>query len=450
MLTGGGLTLIYLSAYASFGFYQLLDQTTAFAVLALIVVQGHLLALAYNSSAIAIVSQVGGFLVPILLSTGQDRYGILFSYVALLNAGVVLLSFARRWHWVGSLSFIFTHLIFWGWHASHYHPEKLAPALTFQIVVFALFLLGDVAPQLRGRAPTLEQWGRLFVNPFVFFATAYALLNSDYSDWMGAFALIMAVLYAVLARAGMSAEGWDRRTLLISITVALTFVTLSIPIQLESNWITLGWGVQGAVLTWLSLRMRNSNLRLFAGIVFGLALFQHLVADTPWHGRLLFTPVMNRYFLGALALVVVLAVAAHLARPVERNFAIAAVLSALALLWLAISVETYTYADALVSALPGDRPWEQVRQIRWFGQSVLSVLWSVYAAALVAAGFRWKWPVLRWSGLSLFGLTLAKVILVDMSQLEQFYRIVAFLALGLLLLGVAWGYQRITRREQAG
>jgi uncharacterized membrane protein len=143
-------------------------------------------------------------------------------------------------------------------------------------------------------------------------------------------------------------------------------------------------------------------------------------------------------------------VAAHLARPVERNFAIAAVLSALALLWLAISVETYTYADALVSALPGDRPWEQVRQIRWFGQSVLSVLWSVYAAALVAAGFRWKWPVLRWSGLSLFGLTLAKVILVDMSQLEQFYRIVAFLALGLLLLGVAWGYQRITRREQAG
>ena len=450
MLTGGGLTLIYLSAYASFGFYQLLDQTAAFAVLALIVVQGHLLALAYNSSAIAIVSQVGGFLVPILLSTGQDRYGILFSYVALLNAGVVLLSFARRWHWVGSLSFIFTHLIFWGWHESHYHPEKLAPALTFQIVVFALFLLGDVAPQLRGRAPALEQWGRLFVNPFVFFATAYALLNADYSDWMGAFALVMAVLYAVLARAGMSAEGWDRRTLLISITVALTFVTLAIPIQLESNWITLGWGVQGVVLTWLSLKMRNSNLRLFAGIVFGLALFQHLVSDTPWHYRALFTPVVNRYFLGALALVAVLAVAAHLARPVERNFAIVAVLSALALLWLAISVETYTYADALVSALPEERSWEQVRQIRWFGQSVLSVLWSVYAAALVAAGFRWKWPLLRWSGLSLFGLTLGKVILVDMSQLEQFYRIVAFLALGLLLLGVAWGYQRITRREQAG
>ncbi len=449
-LTGGGLTLIYLSAYASFGFYQLLDQTTAFAVLALIVLQGYLLALAYNSSAIAVVSQVGGFLVPVLLSTGQDRYGILFSYIAVLNAGVVLLSFMRRWHWIGSLSFVFTHLLFWGWHASHYHPEKLTPALLFQIAVFALFLLGDIAPQVRGRAPTLEQWGRLFVNPFVFFATAYALLEDDYSDWMGAFALLMALLYAGLARAGMSAQGGDRRTLLISITVALTFVTLAIPIQLESNWITLGWGVQGAVLTWLSLRMRSSNLRLFAGIVFGLALFQHLANDTPWHGRLLFTPVANRYFLGALALVGLLALAAHLARPADRSFAVAALLSALALFWLAISVETYTYSDALVSALPGEREWDQVRQIRWFGQSVLSVLWSVYAAGLVAAGFRSKWSVLRWSGLSLFGLTLAKVILVDMSQLEQFYRIVAFLALGLLLLGVAWGYQRITRKEQAG
>jgi uncharacterized membrane protein len=107
-----------------------------------------------------------------------------------------------------------------------------------------------------------------------------------------------------------------------------------------------------------------------------------------------------------------------------------------------------------VAALPSaDNPegnWEQARQIRWFGQSVLSVVWSLYAAGLVAAGFGWKRALLRWTGLLLFGLTLLKVVTIDMAELEQIYRIVAFLALGLLLLGVAWAYQRIARRERAG
>jgi len=454
VLTGGGITLVYLSTYASFGFYNLINQTSAFAFLVLVVIQGHLLAVAYNSRAVALMSQIGGFLVPILLSTGQDRYGVLFSYLAVLNAGVVLLSFARRWTWIAIFSFLSTHAFFWAWHAAHYHPDKRGAALLFQGVVFALFLLADLAPQFRGRAATVEQWGRLLVNPFLFFAAAYTMLESDYPDWMGAFALAMALLYAVLARAGTTTQGWDRRSLLVTIGVALTFVTLAIPIQLESDWITLGWGVQGAVLVWLSVRMRNAKLRPFAAIVFGLALFQHLANDTPWYGRQLFTPVWNRYFMGALTLVALLALAAYLCHEYAPAFSAGLTMAALALFWFAISVETYTYSDALVAALrSADNPegnWEQTRQIRWFGQSVLSVLWSLYAAALVAAGFRWKWALLRWTGLLLFGVTLLKVVTIDMAELEQIYRIVAFLALGLLLLGVAWAYQRIARRERAG
>jgi uncharacterized membrane protein len=92
--------------------------------------------------------------------------------------------------------------------------------------------------------------------------------------------------------------------------------------------------------------------------------------------------------------------------------------------------------------------FEAARQLRWSGQLALSLLWSTYAGLLTAAGFRWRRRALRTAGLVLFGITLAKALLVDISELRQFYRIVALLALGMVLLAVAWAYQRGLRREQ--
>ena len=81
-------------------------------------------------------------------------------------------------------------------------------------------------------------------------------------------------------------------------------------------------------------------------------------------------------------------------------------------------------------------------------QLSLSLLWSAYAGALTAAGFRYQVRALRIAGLILFGITLLKALVVDISELREFYRIVALLILGLVLLGVAWKYQRSLRREQ--
>ncbi|HJZ69612.1 MAG TPA: DUF2339 domain-containing protein, partial [Blastocatellia bacterium] len=71
-----------------------------------------------------------------------------------------------------------------------------------------------------------------------------------------------------------------------------------------------------------------------------------------------------------------------------------------------------------------------------------SVLWSVYAGVLAAAGFIRRTAGVRWAALALFGLTIIKVMFVDIAELKQFYRIIAFLVLGVLLLAVAWRYQK--------
>jgi uncharacterized membrane protein len=451
VLTGGGIAILYLSIYGAFGYYHLIDQRGAFIFLAIIVAEAFLLAAAYDAPSIAVMALVGGFLVPVLLSTGRDQYGILFAYIVLLDLGMLGVVIGRSWRWIGSLAYVGTQFLFWSWYSEHYHSEKRPAALLFQTAIFLLFILAGLAPNLRRRATGWEEWVRLAVNPFVFYATCYALLNDDRHDWMAALALLLAVVYAALARAELALRPSDRRIFLVTLGTALTFVTLAIPVQLESNWIAIAWAVEAVALLWAGLETGAQPLRALSSIVFALAVARFLFQDTPWDSRPAFTPVFNRYFLGMLLLTACLAAAAYLYGRPRPRAALLAGLVAFAVLWIGSSIEAFTYFDTQAQAIANSaRPetGETVRHLRWAGQLSLSLLWSAYAGLLTAAGLRMRLRALRSTGLVVFGITLIKVLWVDVPELRQFYRIVALLALGLVLLAAAWIYQRGLRREQ--
>ena len=456
ILIGGGVGILYLSVYGAFGYYHLIDQRWAFVFLAILVAEAQLAALGYGSPSISVMALVGGFLVPLLLSTGRDQYRVLFTYIGVLDLGVLGVVVARRWRWIGWLAYLGTQGLFWEWYTEHYHPEKRLAALSFQLAIFLLFVLADLAPNLRRKAAGWEEWIRVVVNPFVFYATCYSLLNDDTHDWMAVLALVMATLYAALARAEIALRPSDRRMLLVTVGTALTFVTVAIPVQLESNWIAIAWGLEAVALLWAGFETSAPFLRWLSGCVFALALWRFLSQDTPWGTRPPFTPVLNRYFLGMLALAACLAGAAHLCRRfglagTRPRAALAIGLLAFGVLWLGSSVEAYSYFDAQADAIANRAvpdAFEAAKQLRWGGLLALSILWSVYAGLLTAVGFRFQLRALRVAGLVLFGVTLVKVMFMDIAELRQFYRIVAMLALGLVLLGVAWAYQRVLRREQ--
>jgi uncharacterized membrane protein SirB2 len=106
---------------------------------------------------------------------------------------------------------------------------------------------------------TLEDLALLLINPIVFFTTAYFLLNPDHHDWMGVLAVGMALLYAVLAKLLLEKSRTPRVELLAMIGLALTFVTLAIPIQLKSNWITIAWAVEGLALLWAGIEVKRER-----------------------------------------------------------------------------------------------------------------------------------------------------------------------------------------------
>ena len=469
ILTGGGVVLLYLSAYASFAYYHLASQKAAFVYMAILIVEAAGLALLYKAPAIAIMALIGGFLVPALLRSDRDQYGSFFSYIAGLDIGALAL--LRQWWGLSSLAFLGTQLLFWLWYIDSYHPRKLTAVMIFQTVVFLAFLIAHFArrfvrreelvfedPGLLINHPwkflaTLEELSLLLINPFTFFATAYYLLDPNHHQWMGVFAIGMALLYAGAAKLLLDRQATTRTELLLLIGTALTFVTLAIPIQLKANWITMAWAVAGLMLLWAGIEMKSRIVRAGAHLLFALALGRLVFFDTPFDYRPMFTPVLNKYFLSSLFVTACLFAAAFIYLKLGENKAISArvfqiviVIVAIVALWFVTTVETYTFFAARAALLKAS---EDIRHERWLGQMALSVLWSIYAAALMAAGFIRRAAAIRWAALGLFALTVIKVMLVDIAVLQQLYRIIAFLVLGLLLLGVTWGYHRAFHAQES-
>ncbi len=445
ILTAGGIVLLYLSNYAAFGYYHLIGQKTAFVFLVILIAEAAALALTYNAPAIAIMALLGGFLNPLLLHSDRDQYQSFFAYLVVLDVGALAL--LKHWRGLSSVAYFGTQLLFWIWYNENYHPQKRAAVLVFQTAVFLIFLLAHLGRDLIRREPaTIEDALLLVVNPFVFFATAYQLLNPTHHDWMGVFAIGMALLYAGAAKALITRSTANRREILLLIAIALTFVTIAIPIQLRSNWITLAWAVEGLAILWAALEVRSLRLRAHAFVLFGLAFFKLVLWDTPYGFRPKFIPVFNRYFLTSLAVIACFAGAAYVyQRAVEKKLVrsqaprlILGLLAAIAL-WFLISIETHTFfiGRALAERIPQNADHQ-----RWLGQMALSVVWAMYAGTLAALGFIRRAATFRWASLVLFAFTIVKAMLVDIARLQQLYRIIVLAVLGVLLLLVAWAYHK--------
>ncbi len=220
--------------------------------LAVLVFESMLAAVVYRSIAIAIAAVIGGLLTPILLASPHDTYWSLFSYLAILNVGVVAASVYRRWPAVASIAYLGTQWLFWGWYSIQYHPEKFGWAIGFQLVMFALYLLHGVLKTRRGMLRIdREELIRYGINGLIGFASFYVLLQDEYRHWLGTVSLAMAVLYAWAARITLVSKSKDQGLLLTSLALSLGFNRLGIAatsqydlvwsVALGCDWVGPSW-----------------------------------------------------------------------------------------------------------------------------------------------------------------------------------------------------------------
>jgi uncharacterized membrane protein len=450
MLSSAGVVLLYLATFSAFGFYHLLGQREAAVFLVLIVAESALLALVYDSMAIALMAVVGGLLVPLLMRSDHDQYAALFTYLAVLNGGVAWLVARRPWPAIGTLALVGTQGLFWWWHLENYHPEKLVWAIGFQGALYAIYLGQSLLASAMRRRSTWEEVTRLLLNAGLAFMAAYVLLREDYRPWLGSLAVLSAAVYAAVARVSLGNPADMGRLLFVSVAVSAGFMALAFPLEARAEWIGLGWAAEAALLWWFGLRIGAAPLRALAGALAALAAARLVLFDTPWQTRPPFVPIANDYALPALAIVACLAAGLVAGRRFvprlaqgEQRLAGLAVVGCLLLVWWIVSFDVYGYFDAQ-AVLGGD-----ASELARLGQMSLSAWWAVYATGVLAVGFRAKAPVLRWTALALYAATVGKVFLYDIAGLDAIYRIVAFFVVALLLGAGTWAYQRIQPERPA-
>jgi uncharacterized membrane protein len=366
-LVASGIAALYLSVYAAYAFYQLIAQPVAFGFMVLVTATALALAIHHDARAIAVLANLGGFLTPVLLSTNRDAAVALFTYLAVLDAGMVASAYWRRWPELHVLSFAFTQMLYWAWFQRWYvgEPPPRAIALVGAGVFLALFsLVAAVEAAARERLTPERLWQGAGVialaAPAVFFAAARSVLWPGHAPWLALVCLVLAAYYVGLARLTLGAPGVGPLLLVLHGAIALGFLTLTFPIQFAEHGTTIAWSVEGAALVWGGLRLRAGLLRTggLIVLVLGTVRWIVLIADEPaHHGAFL---VDDPTLLSTLVYVVATAVTARLYRTegapladperyVRPWLAVASVASAAILL----TTELHRHPDLMTAAMRG-------------------------------------------------------------------------------------------------
>lgn len=230
--------------------------------------------------------------------------------------------------------------------------------------------------------------------------------------------------------------------------LSFAFVTSQIEKFYPHHWLAVGWSLLAffAVLVGIFFRLRSVRLAAYA--VFALVGFRLLFVDSSVD-ILIHVPFVNLRVLNFMITILLSSTAAYLVstsaevEQSEKSWAVPSFFYAinLLLIWI-ISIEVLDYYNLRIR----EAGFDAVKSLKYTKNSVLSVVWALYAVTLIATGIAFKSSPARLFSILLFGLVIFKVFLYDTASLNNLYRFVSFISLGLILLLTGYLYNRYKDR----
>jgi uncharacterized membrane protein len=311
--TALGFAILYAADFAAYRLYGLIGPTPAFATAIIITAAAFAYAVVLDEVVAAFLALLGGFITPVLISTGENMPVPLFGYVLVLSTGAMLCAYWRKWRVINLLAFVGTFLLYSGWFEKFFRsqlhaanpPEQLTIALGWLGVFFGVYL---VLPLLYGlvnrvNARKDDVW-LVVINASWTFFYLWTVLFERYQTGL---ALCAAGLSAAhLAMMGLAfircrEDFVLRQTLLV---IGLAFLTTAIPLYWQMNAAILGWAIEGAILVFIGIRYRSILTQIGGAAAIGLACAK-LVWQLPMHTdafRLALNPAFGIWVFVSIAL----------------------------------------------------------------------------------------------------------------------------------------------------
>lgn len=369
-------------------------------------------------------------------------YRLAFLVYLIIGTGVgVVLSVRREGMWTRLLLWVAVAVPLFDWADSRPDQSWLVPAAVTWLAVAGIHVAAQVELIRRVRAPWLHAADILLVP-----ATGLGLLvglDAVLAPSRYALAgLVPALLAAAYAGVTVAIRRLDPRAARHTLSVTVTLAVVAVAVLLDGAWTPILVATQAAGMAWIGLREERAWLRGVGALLLAVAIMQLLAIQFD-QVPAAYTVILNRRALLGFFVVGMLGYVAWLhartaadgqqAHPVALA---TAVVTANVLMLVTLSTEIYAFWELRAT---GPRFGSNAELIR---QMMLSATWGTYATALTAAGFRQGYAPIRYLAIAVFGVTVVKVFTVDFSQLDSIYRILSSIALGLLLMGASYLYQR--------
>lgn len=473
ILSGGGISILYLSIFATFNFYHLISQPIAFFIMALITAMGIAMSFYYDSVFLIVISIIGGFSTPFLLSTGVNNQFGLFFYILILDSAILFVSFFKKWREFNIVGFIGTVLVFSIWFSQFYTSSQLFSTIFFLTIFFIIYSISSLIFNLiyKEKSSGIEQFLTL-MSGVIYFASSYAILNRDYHDFMGLFSIIIAIYYLIWVVIVRKATPDDVSLYGFLVSLAIGFITLAIPIQFKQNLITIGWLIEAVILLTLGLKIRKDTVKSFGVAVFLLTATKLLFVDS-MAGKPEDLIVFNKIFLTFIFAIVGGYLMTYLIKKYSsgdsakesffqpKSIVVMFIIIANFFTLFSISREVNFYYEKQINGMKKElsnlspnysgvhynTPQfksvnDSIEKIENKKSITLSLFWLLYGIILIGIGIIKRSKILRIGGLAVLMISILKLFFYDLWSLGTLYRIISSISLGVVLLSISFVYQK--------
>jgi len=294
VLVSGAMAIMYFISYAAYDFYDLIPQTFAFALMVVFTAFTVLAAINYDRQVIAHIGLVGSYAVPFLLSDGSGKVAVLFSYMVIINIGILVIAFKKYWKSLYYSAFGLTWLVYISWYAIRYSTtEHFRLALLFLVLFYVIFYATFLAYKLLQKEKfEIADILLLLANSFVFYGVGYAILSKHEigHQLLGLFSLSNAIIHFGVSALVYKQKLADKNLLYLVSGLVLVFITVAIPVQLDGNWVTLLWAGEAALLFWIG---RSKQVLVYEKLSYPLMLLAFASILHDW------TSVYDGYYPGS-------------------------------------------------------------------------------------------------------------------------------------------------------
>jgi len=283
ILFSGAMAAFYFTTYGAFDFYSMLSQPVAFCVMVLLTIFTVYTSLKYNRQEIAVLALVGAYAIPFLVGGNSGNAVALFSYMFLINCGILFISFRKEWEWLKSLALGFSYIILLSWQMLRYNGDTwFGVALGFPILLFIQFTITICGFRLlrKKELDTIDYLLLSFLSTFGYLCVMIAFKDDTETFVYAWVTLLVALVHGLLAYVAMQLFSNSKIISRFYLTIAVLLLVIYVPIQFDGITISFVWIAGAIVLFAAGLIQKIRLLRILSIVLFGITLLKLITFDS--------------------------------------------------------------------------------------------------------------------------------------------------------------------------